>query len=166
MHDAPTMKKLKNFDGSLDCFACGPENECGLNMDFFTDGDSVHCWIQVPGHHCGWSKLLHGGIVSTLLDETMSWTAHHLLRKLVLTKSIHIDFHRPAHVESPLHTEGRIAVINTDREAVIDAVLTNDQGEKCASAQGVFATMTPKLARRMKLIDESVIRAFENHFDL
>lgn len=164
MHDAPTMRKLKNFDGSRDCFACGPENEYGLNMDFYSDGESIHSWVRVAGHHCGWRKLLHGGIVSALLDETMSWTAHHLLKKLILTKSIHVDFHRPAYVETPLHTEGRIAVVNNEREAVIEALLSNGDGETCATSRGVFATMTPRIARRMKLIDESVIQAFEEHF--
>lgn len=164
MPDHANLKKLKNFDGSRDCFACGPENEHGLKMDFYTDGDRLLSWITVSRHHCGWRRLLHGGIISTLLDEMMSWTAHHLLRKLILTKSIHVDFHRPAYVETPLQLEGRIAEINSDREAVMTAVLTDEGGSPLATGRGVFATMTPQVARRIKLIDETVIDAFERHF--
>ena len=166
MADKSGMQKLRNFDGSRDCFACGPENEHGLQMDFYTDGECVYSWLTVDRQHCGWRKLLHGGIVSTILDEAMSWSAHNLLQKLILTKSIQVEFHRPAYVETPLHVVGRVAVINSEREAVMEAILENDAGEKCATARGVFATMTPKVARRMKVIDEAVIQAFEKHFNL
>jgi acyl-coenzyme A thioesterase PaaI-like protein len=166
MADASDMKKLRNFDGSRDCFACGPENQHGLHMDFYSDGDSVHSWLTVERRHCGWRKFLHGGIVSTIMDEAMSWSAHHLLQKLILTKSIHVEFKRPAYIERPLHVSGRIAEINSEREAVMEAVLENGDGDTCATARGVFATMTPKVARRMKMIDESVIHAFEKHFEL
>jgi len=166
MADKSGMQKLRNFDGSRDCFACGPENEHGLQMDFYTDGECVYSWLTVDRQRCGWRKLLHGGIVSTILDEAMSWSAHNLLQKLILTKSIQVEFHRPAYVETPLHVVGRVAVINSEREAVMEAILENDAGEKCATARGVFATMTPKVARRMKVIDEAVIQAFEKHFNL
>jgi acyl-coenzyme A thioesterase PaaI-like protein len=55
------------------CFACGGENPCGLHMTFTDEGDDyVSRWHPQPQHQ-GWSQILHGGLVSTLLDEVMTW---------------------------------------------------------------------------------------------
>ncbi|MFH1981716.1 MAG: PaaI family thioesterase [Pseudomonadota bacterium] len=160
--DAHSIKEVFNFDVSRDCFGCGPDNPIGLHMRFFTDGEKLVSFLQVPRHHCGWSSIVHGGIVTTILDETMSWTAHHLIKKLILTKSIHIDFHRPVHVARDIRCEGRIKAVNSPREAVMDAVIYDDSGNKCATGQGTFALLTPAVARRLGVIEERVVKNFEN----
>jgi len=156
------LKEVYNFDVSRDCFGCGPDNPVGLHMRFFTDGEKLVSFLRVPGYHCGWSTILHGGIVTTILDETMSWTAHHLIKKLILTKSIQIDFHRPVHVERDIRCEGRIKTVTGPREAVMEAVLYDEAGAKCATGQGTFALLTPAIARRLGVIDERVVKNFED----
>lgn len=55
------------------CFACGKDNPFGLHMQFAEEGEDYVCrWTPQP-HHQGWHKILHGGLVSTLLDEVMTW---------------------------------------------------------------------------------------------
>ncbi len=55
------------------CFACGKDNPYGLHMQFTEEGDDYVCrWTPQP-HHQGWHRILHGGLVSTLLDEVMTW---------------------------------------------------------------------------------------------
>ena len=159
--DPKNLQEVFNFDDSRDCFGCGRDNPAGLHMRFFRNGDKILTFLNVERHHCGWSTILHGGIVTTILDETMSWTAHHLLKKLILTKSIHIDFHRPVHVERDIRCEGRIKSINSPREGVLEAVIYDADEKACATGTGTFALLTPALARRLGVIDEQVIRNFE-----
>jgi acyl-coenzyme A thioesterase PaaI-like protein len=54
------------------CFVCGIENPIGLKLKFYTD-DTDRCVAHFrPGpEHQGYPGHLHGGIISTLLDETM-----------------------------------------------------------------------------------------------
>ena len=46
------MKKIKNpYAGTAEgmgynCFACAPENPCGLKMEFFEDGEEVVCFWE------------------------------------------------------------------------------------------------------------------------
>jgi len=57
------------------CFGCSPKNDKGLHMKFYTnkDVDVVVSWFIVPPDYCGWGPIVHGGIISTMLDEAMGW---------------------------------------------------------------------------------------------
>ncbi len=164
MIDKSNLIPLGNFDADGTCFACGPENSAGLHMHFHTNGETVFSWLKVPRHLCGWQNILHGGIISTILDEVMSWTAHHLIKKLILTRSISIEFLRPVYVESDLRAEGEIHCLKSEREAILNARLFNASEKICAKATGSFALLTPKVARRLGVFDETIIEKFERFF--
>jgi hypothetical protein len=51
-------------------------------MDFYYADNAVFSWVSAPEHLCGWNNLLHGGVIATILDEIMSWTAIDILKKL------------------------------------------------------------------------------------
>jgi acyl-coenzyme A thioesterase PaaI-like protein len=60
-----------NFIDDGYCFVCGPKNPIGLKLDFFFDGDTIRTEF-IPGkEHQGYMNIVHGGIISTLLDEVM-----------------------------------------------------------------------------------------------
>ena len=155
------LKKLENFDAERGCFACGRDNPTGLHMEFYTDGTTVFSWLTVPPQLCGWRHITHVGIVSTILDEVMSWTAYHMIKKLILTRSIHVEFLQPLPVEKEVRAEGRVRQIKGAREAVLEANIFNGSGKPCARATGSFALLTPKIARRLGVIEEPIIRNFE-----
>lgn len=144
-----------------DCFACGPDNESGLKMKFVTDDKSLFSWVIVPPHLCGWNHLVHGGIVATILDEIMSWTALHLLDKIILTKSIQIDFKKPIYVDRQVKAEGKILRKTSDREALLEGSIYNDQDELCARSKGTFALFTLEAMRKKKILDERIIKDIE-----
>ena len=54
------------------CFGCGRLNPCGLKLEFSElDGDYVTHFTGRPEHQ-GYDGIMHGGIISTLLDEIMA----------------------------------------------------------------------------------------------
>ena len=55
------------------CFACGERNPHGLGLRFVTaiDGSVLANW-RLRDLHEGFAGIIHGGIVSTVLDEAMS----------------------------------------------------------------------------------------------
>ena len=70
------MKKIinpwKDMEG-YNCFGCSPDNEAGVRMEFYEDGDEVvSIWKPRPEYQ-GWLNTLHGGIQSVLLDEICGW---------------------------------------------------------------------------------------------
>lgn len=54
------------------CFACGPDNPIGLKLDFSEEGEKYVARFTAGPEHQGYDGIVHGGIVSTLLDEIMA----------------------------------------------------------------------------------------------
>jgi len=53
------------------CFVCGPNNAIGLKLDFSFDGRTISTEFIPQKVHQGYMNIVHGGIISTLLDEVM-----------------------------------------------------------------------------------------------
>lgn len=53
------------------CFVCGRENPIGLKLDFHFDGKTITTEFVPKKEHQGYMNIVHGGIISTLLDEVM-----------------------------------------------------------------------------------------------
>ena len=76
-------KKLARIDRN--CFGCGTENHHGLRMEFQSNGVQLRSSLLMEPRFRGWSNLIHGGILATILDETMSWTILSLTGCFILT---------------------------------------------------------------------------------
>src|SRR4030042_249329 len=55
------------------CFACGEKNPIGLKLKPVYDGEKVTAEFTGGEFHQGWNKIVHGGIVYTLLDEVTAY---------------------------------------------------------------------------------------------
>ena len=97
------MRKQPN---SRMCFVCGVENPIGLNLRFYTD-DQNHCtarFLPAPEHQ-GYPGHLHGGIISTLLDETMGRVLMHE-DVFAITGRLEIRFSKPVPLDQELTVVG------------------------------------------------------------
>ena len=55
------------------CFVCGRNNSDGLQLTFeYPEPGKCRAEFMPPMKYQGWRGILHGGIVSTLLDEAMA----------------------------------------------------------------------------------------------
>jgi len=143
------------------CFGCGPANAHGLQMQFYARGETVASWITVPPHLCGWSNLVHGGILFTALDEIMGRAMIYLLQRFVLTKSITVDYLKPVPIGQEFKVEGKILEVRSEREAAAEGIITNAEGAIFTRATGLWATFTPESARKLGVADEETFRWFE-----
>lgn len=165
VNDTSGFAPIENFISDNHCFACGSKNPFGLHMTLSTNGRRVVSEVTLPGHLCGWGNLIHGGIITTLLDETMSWTAIHLLKRLILTRTMEIEFVLPVAPHQPMHTEGWVDQKIKNTEALVKAVLYNEENQVCARSTGRFALLGAKMMRRMKIMDEQTIAHFERRYE-
>lgn len=60
------------------CFGCGVLNEHGLHLRFLPDptGNGVSALFCPASRVEGYSGVVHGGIISTVLDEVMAWSLY------------------------------------------------------------------------------------------
>ena len=63
------MKQMKRYPG---CFVCGDKNPIGLNVAFYSDDERVVADYTAGRQFEGYKDVLHGGILSALLDEASS----------------------------------------------------------------------------------------------
>ena len=121
---------LENSDKHM-CFGCSPKNDAGMKMVFYANKkwDAVVSWFSIPDRFCGWGGLVHGGIVSTVLDEAMGWGALVLLRKLILSKNIAVDFARPIFTGEKIRVEASVKDLGNDREAVMQGCIYNEKND-------------------------------------
>lgn len=148
------------------CFGCSSVNPSGLQMKFFTDGQAVYSRVRVPEHLCGWSNIVHGGVLTTILDEIMSWSAIHILKRIALTRSMSVEFVKPVQVGSELRAEARVREANAKNDAITEGVIYGPRGDACARATANFKVFSPAVARRLGIADEASIRWFERIFEL
>jgi acyl-coenzyme A thioesterase PaaI-like protein len=104
------MENLKNLEDNDMCFACGKGNENGLQLDFsFSEQEKRIETTFVPSDtYQGWKGVLHGGIIATLVDESMAKLAQRLGYR-VLTASLDIRFKKVAKTSDSLHVSAEIA---------------------------------------------------------
>ena len=55
------------------CFGCGDDNPTGLHLKFASNGDGVSAPFTPAPEHQGFANVVHGGIITTVLDEAMAW---------------------------------------------------------------------------------------------
>lgn len=89
------------------CFACGPSNKSGLGLKFRVDGQTCSATAETTLDHRfnGWKGFAHGGIVSTLLDETMIYACGST-GWLSVTAEITVRFLRPVPTGVPITVTG------------------------------------------------------------
>ena len=54
------------------CFGCGKDNPIGLHLEFNFEDDKYIAKKVVPREYQGWQGIVHGGILTTMVDEAMA----------------------------------------------------------------------------------------------
>ena len=146
------MRKIKNpWTGKegYRCFGCSPDNEVGLKMQFYEDGDDVVCFWKPMERYQGWIDTLHGGIQSTLIDETAAWVVTRKMQTTGVTSKLEIRYLKPIMTtETQITIRGRIR--QQQRNIVtIDLEITNTAGVVCTKGVATYFTFTKDKAAAM-----------------
>jgi uncharacterized protein (TIGR00369 family) len=84
----------KSLEDDHYCFVCGKENPYGLHVQFSFHDNKVRAEFIPQKVYQGYKDIIHGGIVSTLLDEAMVKVA--LMQGMpAVTAEITIRFKNP-----------------------------------------------------------------------
>ncbi|MBL7032391.1 MAG: PaaI family thioesterase [Nitrospira sp.] len=116
------------------CFVCGPKNPIGLKLDFSLDGKTLKTEFIPKKEHQGYMDIVHGGIISTLLDEIMVKLAIELGMPSV-TAQMDIRLRKSARVGKRLTFSAEI-LENTSKLLVTHAKAVTDDGEIVAESTG------------------------------
>jgi|SRR5690554_143661 len=125
------------------CFACGEHNQQGLHLTFTENPDhSITTHFTPERNHQGYQGVLHGGIISTLLDEVMAQAF--IARQIpAVTAKIEVRFKKTVPLGLHLIATAQIGEEKT-RLYTATAKLTNDSGTVYATAKALFSPLPKK----------------------
>lgn len=85
------------------CFVCGERNEQGLKLAFTLDGEKLKTSWRAEKRFQGYADILHGGIISVVLDETMVNLPWKLRNAPVVSAELNVRFLKACKVGDLLH---------------------------------------------------------------
>lgn len=123
------------------CFACGEKNPIGLHLTFDFDGDKLTTKKILPREFEGYEGTAHGGILSTMLDETMCKFISAKYHEKSLTARLEVRYKAP----TPINQEVKItAWQENQRKNIISmrSILETADGTITAEATAKFAILS------------------------
>lgn len=144
------MKKIINpwlgIDGYF-CFGCAPDNEAGVKMEFYEDGDEIVSIWKPEQKYQSWINTLHGGIQAVLLDEICGWVVSRKLQTTGVTSKMETRYLKPVSTKDE-YLVLRASIKEQRRNIVmIEASLYNSQQVLCSQAVCTYFTMSSEKAK-------------------
>lgn len=129
------------------CYACGSANAQGLHMQFHREGERTICDYDPREFQQGYPGRMHGGIVSTLIDEAMGYAVYYA-HAWGATARLNIRYRHPVPLDQRLHVE---AWIVRDRLRLIElrAEIRDAAGRILAEGDGTFMKLDARMANEM-----------------
>ena len=123
-----TDKKLYNW-----CFACGKDNPIGLHLHFDQTEDELLTTFIPRQEHQSYDGRMHGGLISTLLDEAMGQFLYMKTGKPAYTAKLEVRFRQPVIIGERVTVRTKV---NKQKGRLVEmsATMTKDDGIMVAEA--------------------------------
>lgn len=146
------MKKIKNpwlHKNEYHCFGCCPDNPLGLKMEFYEEGDEIISYWHPSENYQGWVGVMHGGILSTIIDEIAGWVVLRKMQTTGVTSKLEVNYRKP------ILSSSKVIVVRSHISSVIrnivkiEATIENEEHEVCVSGVATYFTFDKKRATEM-----------------
>ena len=129
---------MKDFNDDQHCFVCGKKNQAGLKIEFHENPENKEMEAEVvfPSHLQGWQDTVHGGLLATVMDETMIMAAAAAGIKCV-TAEITVKYKKPAFTGKTYLASGKV---QETRGRIVTA-----ESRICDASGQIYAQATGKL---------------------
>lgn len=141
------------------CFVCSEGHPHGLGLRFHHTTDGVACVTRIPATYCGFDGMVHGGIISALLDEAAAYALFARHGKLGVTRDITVRFLKPVPTGTEIRVVGEILSYDPPQAEVAMAIY-DAEGQRLAEGRTNWSF--PRLSRIAALagVEEEVLQDF------
>lgn len=126
------MRNVSAYENSW-CFACGKDNPIGLKLKMTIIDDKCVAYFTPQKQHESYGDRMHGGLVSTLLDEVMGDYVLRTVGRPAYTADINIRFRSAVPIGDRLKIEGWVTT-HRGRLYVTEGCITKSDGTVAAKA--------------------------------
>ncbi len=132
------------------CFVKEEKNPRGLRVKFHQEGEKAKASVMLDATLEGYQGVVHGGILSSLLDEALIYAGYFAIGQFTVTGELKVRFLKPTPTGGPYSVEGKIKE-RKGRILLGESQITNDGGIVFAKAEGkLFVIESPSFIRSVK----------------
>jgi len=148
------LNPYKGMEG-YNCFGCSPENEHGLQMQFYEEGEFLYSDWEPRGFLQGYHNVLHGGIQATLIDEIGSWLVMIKLKSAGVTSELMVRYLKPVRVSKKGNIKLKASLTSFENNlATVHVELFDAEGRKCAEGDPTYFVYPPAIAKKRLFFPE------------
>jgi acyl-coenzyme A thioesterase PaaI-like protein len=133
-----TLLAMRALPYTKSCFVCGAMNPIGLKLRFESDGKIVQARFVPSAEHAGFREVVHGGVLSTVLDEGMVWACAVGGKQFAYCVELNVRFSHPARPGEPLVLIAELTSQRRGRIFEAQAELRNPANQLVASGTGKY----------------------------
>ena len=142
---------LEQLPGSPGCVICdnNGSNPRSLSLKILWDAETktVHIPCVPDETWCGYSRIVHGGLIASVLDEAMAWVIKQVTGDWAFTADYHLRFKKA--LEPGREYEAIAEVADMGRRKIIaKARFSDSEGNVAAEAEAVFLPARGRAAPR------------------
>jgi len=146
-----------HLDETKYCFICGPDNPLGLKMEPYLEDENVVVASYIaPNHLCGYNfkktassfkGIVHGGILSSMLDCLGGWVFYVLRKKLVVTTEFNVKFLKPVFVGEKMYLRSEM-LSEKDDIVTVRGEIRNNRKELCTVSEIKYKILSEELLKK------------------
>jgi len=132
------MTPMRELPHTHSCFVCGESNPLGLRLRFETDGRIVRTRFRPLPEHIGFKRVVHGGIVTTVLDEIMVWACAVQTKRFAYCAELRVRFMSPVAPGIEVLATAELVANRKGRIYEAKATMTAEGGTVLAESTGKY----------------------------
>ena len=129
------------------CYGCGTQNDHGLHIKSYWEGDESVCIFNPKEYHLAYPGIVYGGLIASVIDCHSTGTAAAAAYKAegremgegdplrFVTASLHVDYKKPTPMGQPLELRSTIKELKGRKIIISTELLVN--GDLCATGEVV-----------------------------
>jgi acyl-coenzyme A thioesterase PaaI-like protein len=148
--ESPKVSELQKHFAWARCFVCGPAHEHGkgLGLIFEETEDGAMTRFRLDSGYHSYPGVLHGGVSSAILDETIAYASMFKYRLLPFTRSLQLFYRRNVRPGKEYRCVARITEHRADGFKG-EGSIEDMNGLRHLTASGDFVYPTLSMAKRM-----------------
>jgi uncharacterized protein (TIGR00369 family) len=126
------------------CFGCGADNVHSVGVELEAVEGAARGRVRFGPEHQGAPGLVHGGLLATLIDETMGAVVHGG-RVTRVTAEMTVRYRRPTPIDTDLVCRAHVGDVDGRRFTVLATIAAaSSEDEVLVEGEAIYVLLTPK----------------------
>ncbi len=141
------------------CFGCSRKNPHGLNLRFWLMEKGCYTRCVIPDHLCGIDGVVHGGILTLVLEEVAQWTIISHFAKFGMTREVSVRYLKPVPINKEIIVEAEI-IDQKEKDVLFHCTVRDSKVTLLTESDSNWILASPSTIAKATAVDESMLCEF------